>query len=178
MRTLVNRWRRWLERPLHFAQDPQRPVAEPMALELQEAQKEDGALAASAVGAVGRVRFKSQRRSFSIITANVTSWRSGRHDLEQELLGFAVIQEHHLAHADNITTAQSGLARLGFQSVSIQLSPPRLAKGTFGGVAVVIRSHVGVTPHRGLVKMTHTDEARVGLRFVRVLEHMAGFGGS
>ena len=50
--------------------------------------------------AVVRVRVKSQRRSSSIMTANITSW--GRHYLEQEKPIQVVLQEHHLAQADSI----------------------------------------------------------------------------
>ena len=72
-------------------------AADPTAQDLQAAQEGETAVGdgcALAVGAVGCVRFKSQRRSFSVITANVTSWGCGRHYLEQELPGLAVIQEH------------------------------------------------------------------------------------
>ena len=119
------------------------------------------ARAANEAGAVGRVRCKTQRRSFSTITANVTSWGSGRHFLEQELPSLAVIQEHHSAHADTITEAQTWLAGLGSLSIFSPTLPNSFGTGTSGGVAVVIRSHIGVTPHRGTVKMTHTERIAV-----------------
>ena len=92
MKPLVNKWRRWSERPLLFVPDPQGPARPSRCTKICG---EGCARAANEAGAVGRVRCKAQRRSLSIITANVTSWRSGRHYLEQELPSLTVIQEHH-----------------------------------------------------------------------------------
>ena len=119
------------------------------------------ASAANEASAVGRVRCKTQRRGFSIITANVTSGGCGRHYLEQALPSLAVVQEHHSAHADTFTEAQTWFARLGYKSIFSPALPTSIGNGTSGGVAVVIRSHIGVTPHRGIVKMTHTERIAV-----------------
>ena len=122
--------RRWSERPLLFVPDPQGPARQSQYINICRRLRrktdvgEGCALAAKEAGAVGRVRCKSRRRSFSIITANVTSWGSGRHYLGLELPSLAVIQEHHLAH-DNITeTRWLGLA---ISQSFLQLSPTRLA---------------------------------------------------
>ena len=54
-----------------------------------------------------------------------------------------------------------GLARLGCKSIFSPALPTSLGNDTSGGVAVVIQSHTGVTPHRGIVKMTHTERIAV-----------------
>ena len=153
MRPLVNRWRRWSERPLLFAPNSQLPARQSRCTKICRRLRrktdvgEGCARAANEAGAVGRVRCKTQRRSFSIITANVTSWSSGRHYLEQELPSLAVIREHHLAHADTITETQTWLPQLGYESIFSPALPTSIGNGTSGEVAVVIRSHIGVTPH-------------------------------
>ena len=87
------------------------------------------------------------------MTANITSWGSGRHYLEQEKPSLVVLQEHHLAQADSITEAQSWLSRLGYKSVFSPALTNAHGNGTSGGVALVIRSHIGITPHLGPVEM-------------------------
>ena len=116
-----------------FVPDPQGPARQSRCIKICRRLRrktdvgEGCTLAANEAGAVGRVSCKSQRRSFSIITANVSSCGGGRHCLEQEVPGLAVIQEHHLAHADSITEAQTWLARLGYKSIFSPALPPRLA---------------------------------------------------
>ena len=79
------------------------------------------------------------------------------HDFEQERPSLVVIQGHHLAQADSITEAQSWSPRLGCKSVFSPALSNSTGNGTSGGVAVVIRSHIGVTPHRGPVEVARTQ---------------------
>ena len=105
MRPLVNRWRRWSRRPLLFAPDPQRPAPQPQCFKIRRRLRGKTAVGQKSANvyalAVGGVRVTSQRRRFSITTANVTSWGSGRHYLQQERPSLVVIQEHILAHTDS-----------------------------------------------------------------------------
>ena len=137
MRSSISRLRRW-SRPLLFAPDLQRRAPQPQCCKtrrrlrgktpVESSQSQcsktrrrlRGKTAVDARAfAVGRVRVKSQCRSFRFMTANITSWGSGRHYLEQERPSLVVIQEHHLAQADSITEAQSWF--------SLQPSPMRMA---------------------------------------------------
>ena len=78
MRPSVNRWRRWSERPKLFVPDPQGPARQSRCTKICRRHRrktdvgEGCARAANVAGVVGRVGCKTQRRSFSIITANVT----------------------------------------------------------------------------------------------------------
>ena len=137
MRPSVNRWRRWSERPLLFVPDPQEPARQSRCTKICRMLRrkmdvgEGCAPAANEAGAVCRVRCKTQSRSFSIITADVTS----RHGVE----GDTILNRNCSAWSTTEPT-QTPLPKLRLGQFDLAISQFFLQLS--GGVAVVIRSHI------------------------------------